>query len=110
MARTVARGPHIDLFLPANLQFGARASNPRAQVRLLPGPLLALIVGTEPVAFSKKQELPLGDPFGSHDHPWSMSLPAVSSMLPDPSSKAFSTRPGSPGSTRISQWCPAGRS
>ena len=37
MARTVARGPHIGELFPANRHFGQQPSNPRAQVRLLPG-------------------------------------------------------------------------
>jgi len=38
VARTVARGPHIGELSPANKHFGQQPSNPRAQVRLLPGP------------------------------------------------------------------------
>jgi len=38
MARAEARGLHIEQSCPANRWFGSRASNPRAEVRLLPGP------------------------------------------------------------------------
>jgi hypothetical protein len=38
MARTLARGPHLILSSPANRPFGQQPSNPRAEVRLLPGP------------------------------------------------------------------------
>jgi hypothetical protein len=38
VARTVARGPHIGELFPANRHFGQQPSNPRAEVRLLPGP------------------------------------------------------------------------
>src|SRR5918996_2525853 len=38
MARTVARGLHGELVSPARREFGTEASNPRAEVRLLPGP------------------------------------------------------------------------
>ena len=38
VARTVARGPHIGELSPANRRFGPQPSNPRAEVRLLPGP------------------------------------------------------------------------
>jgi hypothetical protein len=38
VARTVARGPHISELFPANQHFGQQPSNPRAEVRSLPGP------------------------------------------------------------------------
>jgi hypothetical protein len=38
VARTVARGPHIGELFPAKRHFGQQPSNPRAEVRLLPGP------------------------------------------------------------------------
>jgi hypothetical protein len=38
VARTVARGPHIGELFPAHRHFGQQPSNPRAEVRLLPGP------------------------------------------------------------------------
>jgi hypothetical protein len=38
VAPTLARSLHIDQLSPANRRFGQQPSNPRAQVRLLPGP------------------------------------------------------------------------
>jgi hypothetical protein len=38
MARTLARDLRIDQIFPANRHFGQQPSNPRAEVRLLPGP------------------------------------------------------------------------
>jgi hypothetical protein len=38
MARALARDLYIGLFAPANQHVSSRASNPRAEVRLLPGP------------------------------------------------------------------------
>ena len=38
MARIVARTPCLEWLFPANRHLGGQASNPRAEVRLLPGP------------------------------------------------------------------------
>jgi hypothetical protein len=43
VARTVARGPHIGELFTANRRFGQQPSNPRAEVRLLPGPYVNLL-------------------------------------------------------------------